>query len=88
MREWDGSVWLLCPHPLYPRAMMLSTLPQERKEREEKREERALENPATKEKVVKYDRRTQLGRRKKVKIDLLFKLLIIIILFRVSNTFS
>ena len=31
-----------------------------------KREERALENPATKEKVVKYDRRTQLGRRKKV----------------------
>ena len=57
---------VIISHLLYPRAMMLSTLPQERKEREEKREERALENPATKEKVVKYDRRTQLGRRKKV----------------------
>ena len=62
----NGTGLVIMSTPIVPRAMMLSTLPQERKEREEKREERALENPATKEKVVKYDRRTQLGRRKKV----------------------
>ena len=59
----NGTGLVIMSTPIVPRAMMLSTLPQER---EEKREERALENPATKEKVVKYDRRTQLGRRKKV----------------------
>ena len=39
-----------------------------RKEREKRREERALAlgQPSHKRKVVKYDRRTQLGRRRKV----------------------